>query len=99
MIGAESRIKVPQVDETVDRQPGADQQDEGDGDFRNHEQTAEPCSFAALCGATATFIQRFIKIEVRRLRGWRETEDQAGDKCYQRSEDEHLRIDSDRIGL
>src|SRR5438552_346011 len=47
MIGAESRIEVPQVDETVDQQPGADQQDEGDGDFRDHEQAAEPRSFAA----------------------------------------------------
>ena|SRR5438477_5529297 len=98
MIGAESWIEFTQVDETAYQQPGADQQNEGDGDFRNHEQAAEPRSLAALRGATPTFIQRFIKIEVRRLRGWRETEDQAGNKRHQRGEDEHLRIDADRIG-
>src|SRR5205807_7736853 len=99
MSGAESWIEVPQVDKTVDQQSGANRQHEGDGDFRNHEQAAEPRSFAALRSATATFIQRFIKIEVRRLRRWRETEDQAGDKCHQRGEDKDPCIDADRVGL
>ena len=62
MIGAESGIKISQVQKAVDQQSGADQQHERNGDFGDHQQTSSSISFAASRGIAAAFFQRVVQI-------------------------------------
>src|SRR4051812_38076227 len=90
MICPKTGIEIPQMQKAVDQETGPDQQDKRDRHFTDDQQTAEPRTLAAAGCVPAAFLQRFVQAEVRSLSGWREAEDESGEKCDQRGEAEHL---------
>src|SRR5438034_4909339 len=99
MIGAETGIEIPQMHEAVDQEPGANQQDERDRYLGNDQRTAKTLPALTRTGIAAAFFQRVIQVEMRRLTGGRETENQTRDERDDDGKDQHFRVDRDRIGL
>src|SRR6266566_3851553 len=77
MICTKSRVEISQMHEAVNQQSRADQQDERDRYFANNEQTANAIALCASDGIAAAFLERLVKTEIGRLRGWREPKDQS----------------------
>ena len=73
MVGAEPRIQIAQMEKAVDQQPSANEQDEGDGDFANHQQGANTMATTASTGVSTSFFQGVVEIEIGCLSRWSET--------------------------
>ena len=87
------------MEEAVDQQPGADEQNKGDGDFADDQETANAIAAGPGGRIPATFLQGVVDIEIGRLRRGGQTEDEPGHERNENREDKHLCIDVDRLGL
>ena len=99
MIRAESGIEIAQMDEAVDQEPGADQEDERNRDLRDHERAAETFSAYACAGIAAAFLERVVEVEMRSLTGRGQTEEKAGDNRNQEGENENFGVDPDHVRM
>src|SRR6266550_8804899 len=99
MICTKSRVEISQMHEAVNQQSRADQQDERDRYFANNEQTANAIALCASDGIAAAFLERLVKTEIGRLRGWREPKDQSRQQRNTHCKDQHVCIDADRLSL
>ena len=84
VVRVEPDVDVPQVLQRSEKQPGADQQHEGDRDLR-HEQHA-PHGRASAGDAAAGFLHRRGEIDARRTQSRDEAEDESGEHAQCRDE-------------
>src|SRR5215212_1969132 len=99
MVGAKSGIKIAQMNEAVDEQAGGDQEKERHRYFGDDEQTTNAIAASACSGIATAFLERFVQVEMGRLGGGGESEDQTGANRHQQSEQENFGIDIHRLDL
>src|SRR4029453_14229581 len=79
--------------ETDNHQTSANQQDEGQSHFHNHQKTAGVTTARAFAGPAA-FFESVIQIQPRRLQGGQETKNQGGKRRDAKREKKHAAVDS-----
>ena len=96
-VGVEAGIDGGQAHEAVQGEAGADEQDDGQGDFRDDERDAEPLPRASRAGAAAAGAQRIGRIGRRALHRRREAEDQRRHEREQERRQEDAAVER-RVG-
>src|SRR5262249_47740269 len=76
--GVKARIDLLQLDVTADEQARADEQNDGDGGFKDHKQAAGAIARCALARALADVLERFAESWPRGLQRGRQSKQQAG---------------------
>ena len=96
MVAAVAERHRREAIQALDQQPGADQQDEGDGDLRHHQAGAQALPLPALAGLRAAVAQRRHE---RRLAGHRRpgAEHEPGRHRHRQREEQHAAIDGDLL--
>ena len=87
--------------ETADQQAGANEQHQGERQFGNHEQSAQPVARKAeatvALRASSTGFKRAAEIEADRAQSGGETKDQPGDDRHSERKRENASIDANHV--
>src|SRR5579872_4377318 len=93
MTRVEAGINLHQPDKTLHQQSSADQQNEGKTDFRYNECGASPA--VARRATTFAFLQRFVEIGTRGMKGRSEPKKNSTQDRNHKTEAKHLAIHAD----
>ena len=95
VVGIEAGIDVAERDEGADEQRGADEEDEGEGDFADDQQGAHLALAESGAGAVAAFLQGGVEVGARGTDGGEEAEEDAGEERDGEGEEEDAPVEGD----
>ena len=93
MIGAETRVDVPNRGEAANRESGADEENQGHGHLQDDKNGLG--ALAAAAGAAACFFESFVEAWVRGFEGRREAEEYPGEQGNAHGEEQDASVDGD----
>ena len=96
MGGNEAGIDAPESGERTDHEAGADEEDEGERDFRGNEEGVEAVTRSA--GAASGFAQDLLKVDTGGTDGGRESEDDAGGEREGDGKEDYTEVEGDFVG-
>ncbi len=91
-MGFESGIDGAQREEGAYHQPGPNHQQKGKGEFRGHEQAAQPIAAQTLSPSSPGFLQCITQVNATGLQGRHNAEDDSRKNRNRRGEQQHGRI-------
>src|SRR5438128_2302010 len=93
----ESRVNGAQLGETLDKQPRADEQDEGGGNLRDDEGVAHPVAAEALSRTLASVLERTLYVCLERLRRRGDAENDTRYDGDQKGEAQYAQVQCDLV--